>query len=43
MLQLSIRVNDRNILGTTKRDGCSIGKILTDTDNRKYRVCNSPK
>ena len=43
MLQLSIRVNDWNILETTKRDGCSIGKILADTDNRKYIICHSPK
>ena len=35
MLQLSIWVNDRDIFGTTKRDGCSINKILADTDNRK--------
>ena len=43
MLRLSIRVNDRNIFGTAKGDGCSINKILADTDNRKRRVCNSPK
>ena len=28
MLQLSILVNDRDIFGTTKGDGCRIGKIL---------------
>ena len=35
MLQQSIRLNDRDIFGTTKGDDCSIGKILADAYNRK--------
>ena len=42
MVQLSIWVNNKDIFGTTKWDGCSIGKILADSDNRKYIICHNP-